>query len=1468
LGINTVRDSLTSYGEAKPVLDAMAAAGIKFDFTTPGQIATSGSAALASYVEALKTFQADHPGSIISVEGLNEANSDGAYTKAFTMEAAAAFQKALYTAVKGTAGLSDVSVLNLSISHDSLEAYKALGDLGQYSDYANAHAYPHTGVLNDASMQASMDLASAASKGDPIVVTETGYTTLTSALGVGASETAQAKLILNNLLNAYENGSQKTYIFTLFDLPSAAYRGEMEVHFGLFNADGSPKMAANTVHNFTTILSSGDTGGATAGTTVNYSLTNAPAETHSMVMQKSGGVYDLVVWTDKLVWNDITGKDLVTPSADVTVNLGKIEPLVYVYDPLKGIEPIAVYRNVQSIKIPLSDHALIIEVGAQGPVTEAAPSTPADLTMTAAQFVAQIDTLAQAPSLHSITLTDEHVLKVSSVETMAYMISKYGALLSKIDGDVTFSVSFGQATWRKVQTFDETGKLLTRTDYGIANGKVVSEAKINADKSVEYTAFGIAGKSYTTETKFIDPSGKITEVVRKHADGTLDYREVAKADGSKDYLYYTAKGVLQNDVTVGTDGSRITLTYDPATTKLVRNITEDKNGNVTTTSYTGGVKASVDTVMKSGLKETVTYDLASGKVVTDVVTNANGSGITKTYVNGVLSRQYEKNIDGTQKNSAFDITGQSYSIQIQTVDAKGKIVDLVRKHTDGTMDYREITKTDGSKEYVYYNTKGALLNDVTVNADGSRVTLTYDPATGKLIRNISSDKDGNLTTTTYSAGVKASVDSVAKSGVKETVTFDAATGKIATDAVTNADGSGVTKVYVNGVLSRQYEKNLDGSQKTSAFDITGKTYAIQIQTVDAKGKIVDLVRKHTDGTMDYREITKTDGSKEYVYYNTKGALLNDVTVNPDGSRVTLTYDPATSKLVRNISSDKDGNITTTNYTAGAKSAVDTVMKSGLKGTVTFDAASGKMMTDSATSADGSNVTKVYVNEVLSRQFEKNVDGTQKISAFDITGKTYTIEVQTLDTKGKVVDLVRKHTDGTLDYRELVTTDGSKEYLYYNAKGALLNDVTVNTDGSRVTLNYDAASAKLASSMTVDKAGNVVTTTYTGGNKASVETVLKAGGSEQVTFNTANGKILTDAIKNADGSAVTKVYVDGTLSRQFEKNIDGTQKSSAFDITGKSYTIETQLADANGKVIELVRQHADGSMDYQEKQNADGSKHFAFYTAKGSLTADVSVAANGDRTTLTYDPVTSKMTQAMVERANGALDVRKFVDGVLMNQTTKNVDGSTDFTSFNKVGLSYTTEHQTVDKMGNLLLIERLHADGTFDYKEVRGLDGSKQISSFTAAGEINTHVTINADKSRSVDTYLKDGTGDIRTDAYDSAIKLLVTDLLHRDGSHAVSVYADGQTFHGGAGNDTIQFRTTIKGDFVYDGGRDTLSSFNLTAGSQDQIVLDHHWATSMSDLHMAQVGKDTVVTFDSGNSITLEGVSAGSVEAGHFIFI
>jgi hypothetical protein len=99
----------------------------------------------------------------------------------------------------------------------------------------------------------------------------------------------------------------------------------------------------------TTILS--DTSSKFTPGTVNYSVANEPNTVHDLLMEKSDGTYELIIWGDQ-----------VPPkSANVIVNLGSFYLTVKVYDITSGTTPVRTLSNATSVPLTLTDHALIVE---------------------------------------------------------------------------------------------------------------------------------------------------------------------------------------------------------------------------------------------------------------------------------------------------------------------------------------------------------------------------------------------------------------------------------------------------------------------------------------------------------------------------------------------------------------------------------------------------------------------------------------------------------------------------------------------------------------------------------------------------------------------------------------------------------------------------------------------------------------------------------------------------------------------------------------------------------------------------------------------------------------------------------------------------------------------------------------------------------------------------------------------------
>ena len=119
--------------------------------------------------------------------------------------------------------------------------------------------------------------------------------------------------------------------------------------FGFFKPDYTPRKAAVYLHNLTTILA--DRGALARPGRLNYSIVEQPPTMHDLLLQKSDGTFALVVWGERLKGGD-----------DVTVRLGETHPVVKVYDPTVGTEPVQTRRKVDSLTLTVTDHPLVVAI--------------------------------------------------------------------------------------------------------------------------------------------------------------------------------------------------------------------------------------------------------------------------------------------------------------------------------------------------------------------------------------------------------------------------------------------------------------------------------------------------------------------------------------------------------------------------------------------------------------------------------------------------------------------------------------------------------------------------------------------------------------------------------------------------------------------------------------------------------------------------------------------------------------------------------------------------------------------------------------------------------------------------------------------------------------------------------------------------------------------------------------------------
>ena len=382
-------EGLTTQGPTtvQTYLDLHQQTGVRFSWGL-----VSGGTDLKKLIETAKELAAAD--ALLAFEGNNEPNNWGiTYQgekgggKAPSWLAVAKLQRDLYDAVKSDPVLKKYPVWSIcengaqsdNVGLQFLTIPEGAGTLmpdgTKYADYANVHNYIyHPGSPNpkDNKTWNAADPTRACkvdglygnygvtwarkfrgySEADlltlPRVTTETGC-----QVGGAITEDLHALNLLSMYLDQFKRGWSYTSVYILRDRTDEG--GNQR--FGFYKPNYTPRKAALYLHNLTTILA--DKGTLADPGKLDYSIPDQPATVHDLLLQHSDGTFQLVVWDER-----IKGEDTVT------VNLGGTHATVKVYDPTVGTEPVQTHTGVDSLKLTLSDHPLIIAIPTKASRTE------------------------------------------------------------------------------------------------------------------------------------------------------------------------------------------------------------------------------------------------------------------------------------------------------------------------------------------------------------------------------------------------------------------------------------------------------------------------------------------------------------------------------------------------------------------------------------------------------------------------------------------------------------------------------------------------------------------------------------------------------------------------------------------------------------------------------------------------------------------------------------------------------------------------------------------------------------------------------------------------------------------------------------------------------------------------------------------------------------------------------------------
>jgi len=314
-------------------------------------------------------IESAHPGTIIAVEGPNEADISGdsnlvgwSSTQSTRIANANTAQSQMYTAVKAAYPTKEVQLWGLGSQGNSTAQgnQSAICDSGSVHDYVcgqyDQDIYPNV-QNNYVNIVTTVNAI-----GKPWISGEFGFpiNPLSGIASQGTNTDVQCRMALSQHMDHWILGAKRSCYYNLIDDNSV---GD---DYGMFTSTGTPRPFATALKNMISIMLDG---GATKLTFVPgalpVNLTNQQATGRSALLQKSNGTFYLVLWASPQIWNGFTQTAVAaTPTTVAATFTGTPNfSTVRIYDPMAATPLIQTINgpNINSASVSVLDHPMIIE---------------------------------------------------------------------------------------------------------------------------------------------------------------------------------------------------------------------------------------------------------------------------------------------------------------------------------------------------------------------------------------------------------------------------------------------------------------------------------------------------------------------------------------------------------------------------------------------------------------------------------------------------------------------------------------------------------------------------------------------------------------------------------------------------------------------------------------------------------------------------------------------------------------------------------------------------------------------------------------------------------------------------------------------------------------------------------------------------------------------------------------------------
>ncbi len=272
---------------------------------------------------------------------------------------ARSYQSELFAAAKSMKDRNPIAIIGPSLASASNSAQ--VSDLSNLMNEGNLHPYP-AGQMPSVVFPSQIKLETVICDGKPIVFTETGYHNAVDEQHdqPGISEAAAAKYIPRLFLEDFMRGIPRTYLYEFMDEAPEPGLRDPQMHWGLIRSDGSEKPAFSALKNLIAELD--DSSEPKDLQALRWRLSSSDAHVHRLLLQKSNGTYDIVLWQEISSYDVLRHKDLDQPEVSTTLSLGRKARIITAYQPATQAAPIHTWRNVRSVPLEIPDHPLVVEI--------------------------------------------------------------------------------------------------------------------------------------------------------------------------------------------------------------------------------------------------------------------------------------------------------------------------------------------------------------------------------------------------------------------------------------------------------------------------------------------------------------------------------------------------------------------------------------------------------------------------------------------------------------------------------------------------------------------------------------------------------------------------------------------------------------------------------------------------------------------------------------------------------------------------------------------------------------------------------------------------------------------------------------------------------------------------------------------------------------------------------------------------